>query len=346
VERRISYSAAIREALAAEMARDPRVFVMGQGVDDFKGCYGTTKDLHRDFGRERSFDTPLSEDAMTGVAIGAACAGLRPIHTHIRMDFVLLSANQLINIAAKAHYMYGGALAIPLVVRGIIGRSWGQGAQHSQAVYATFAHTPGFKVVAPTTPYDAKGTMLAAIRDDNPVLYVEHRMLHFGVGHVPQEDYTVPFGVARVLAPGSDVTIVGVSHMAVESLRAHSLLAGHGVSAEIIDPVSLAPLDLATIARSVAKTRHLLVVDHDWVACGLSAEIVAGVLEHLDGSAGIKFSRMGMQPVTCPTAQNLERLFYPNPKTIASQAVKLLSGESWIPEGEEAPELVEFRGPF
>lgn len=344
MERRITYAAAIHEALELEMERDPRVFVMGQGVDDFKGCYGTTKDLHQRFA-QRSFDTPLSEEGMTGVAIGAAFAGMRPVHTHIRMDFVMLGMNQLVNIAAKASYMYGGRLCCPLVVRGVIGRSWGQGAQHSQAVYSSFVHTPGMKVFAPTTPYDAKGAMLRAIRDDNPVLFVEHRMLHFGIGHVPEGDYTVPFGKARILAPGTDATVVGVSHMAVECLRAQQLLASRGMSAEVIDPVSLAPLDIETIAQSVAKTGSLLVVDHDWLACGLSAEIVAGVVERL-GVGGFRVKRMGMQPVTCPTAPNLERLFYPNPQTIASAVVHMLHGETWTPDWREAPELVEFRGPF
>ena len=343
-ERRISYSAAIREALAHEMARDPGVFVLGQGVDDFKGCYGTTRDLAREF-PGRCFDTPLSEDAMTGVAIGAAMRGMRPVHTHIRMDFVLLATNQLLNIAAKARYMYGGKVSVPMVVRGVIGRSWGQGAQHSQAVYATFMHTPGIKVAAPTTPFDAKGLMIEAIRDDDPVLFVEHRMLHFQQGHVPEEAYTVPFGRCRVLLEGSDLTIVAVSHMAVEAMRAAHLLAAKGISAEVVDPVTLSPLDLDGIAASAGKTRHLLVVDNDWTFCGAAAEIVAGTVERLGpGVAGVR--RLGFPAVTCPTAPNLERLFYPNPQSIAAAAFDLVAGEAWTPEWMDAPEIVEFRGPF
>ncbi|HEV8631457.1 MAG TPA: transketolase C-terminal domain-containing protein [Thermoanaerobaculia bacterium] len=346
-ERRLTYSQAIHEALAQEMARDPAVFVMGQGVDDFKGCYGTTRDLARDF-PGRCFDTPLSEEGMTGVAIGAAMVGMRPVHTHIRMDFVLLAVNQLLNIAAKARYMYGGAVSVPLVVRGVIGRSWGQGAQHSQACYPIFMHTPGIKVVAPTTPYDAKGLMIQAIRDDDPVLFVEHRMLHFQRGHVPEESFAVPFGRARVLAEGHHLTLVAISHMAVEAMRAAALLAAQGISAEVIDPVTLAPLDLDTIVASARRTGHLLVVDHDWTFAGAAAEVIAGVVERLGAEAGaVRMQRMGLAPVTCPTAPNLERLFYPNPQSIAAAAFSLVGGGgSWTPEWMDAPEIVEFKGPF
>ncbi|MBI4863818.1 MAG: alpha-ketoacid dehydrogenase subunit beta, partial [Candidatus Riflebacteria bacterium] len=224
MERIITYSEAIREATESEMARDPGVIVFGMGVPDHLGVYGTTLGLAQKFGSDRVFDSPLSEDGMTGIAIGAAMAGMRPIHCHIRMDFLILAANQLVNIAAKSHYMYGGQIPVPIVVRAIIGRSWGQGGQHSQALYSWFTHIPGLKVVAPSTPYDAKGILVQAIRDDNPVIMVEHRHLHRRQGHVPPETYTVPFGKARYLAHGDDVTIVGVSYMALECMRAHEEL--------------------------------------------------------------------------------------------------------------------------
>src|SRR6266487_743759 len=210
MERILTYAEAILEATEQEMVRDPAVIVLGMGVDDFKGTWGTTKDLHIKFGRDRVLDTPLSEDGMTGVAIGAALAGLRPIHVHIRMDFVLLAMNQLINIAAKSRYMYGGAVSVPIVVRSVIGRSWGQGAQHSQGLHSYFAHVPGLKVVAPSTPYDAKGALISSIRDDDPVMFIEHRMIHNQTGHVPANSYTVPFGKARILRTGTDVTLVGI----------------------------------------------------------------------------------------------------------------------------------------
>src|SRR4029453_11559196 len=189
MERVLTYAQALLEATEQEMERDPSVILFGIGVDDFKGTWGTTKDLHLKFGRDRVFDTPLAEDGMTGIAIGAALAGLRPIHVHIRMDFVLLAMNQLINIAAKSRYMFGGAVNVPLVVRAVIGRSWGQGAQHSQGLHALFMHVPGLRVVAPTTPYDAKGCLLESLRADGPVMFVEHRMLHGVKGHVPEEAY-------------------------------------------------------------------------------------------------------------------------------------------------------------
>src|SRR3984893_17062332 len=217
-ERTLSYVDAIREATDQEMARDPSVILFGLDVDDPKAIQGTARGLLQKYGAERVFGTPLSEDAMTGAAIGMALAGLRPIHVHIRMDFLMLAMNQLVNVAAKSRYMFGGRVSVPLVVRAIIGKSWGQGAQHSQGLYSFFAHVPGLKVVAPTTPHDAKGCLIAAIRDDNPVIYVEHRILHFQQGPVPEESYTVMPGKARITARGEDVTLVGISYMQLECL--------------------------------------------------------------------------------------------------------------------------------
>ena len=348
MERVLTYSQAIREALIQEMTRDPAVLIMGQGIDDFKGFYGTTLGLQKDFGKDRVFDTPLSEEGMTGVAIGAALGGLRPIHTHIRMDFMLLAMNQIVNIAAKTRYMYGGAVSVPIVIRGVIGRSWGQGAQHSQGLYPMFMHVPGLRVAAPTTPYDAKGCLLTAIRCDDPVVFVEHRMVHFQKGHVPEDSYTVPMGRARVLVPGTDVTLVGVSHSAVECVRAAAALADVGISAEVIDPVWLSPLDAATIAGSVQRTGRLLTVDCAWTACGAGAEIIARVGEELGGRS-FRFRRMGFAATVCPTAKSLERLFYPDAAGIAAEAAALVRGPEapvWRPERIDAPEIVQFKGPF
>lgn len=345
--RSITYAEALCEAVHQEMTRDAGVFVLGLGVDDVKGMYGTTAGLHETFGRDRCFDTPLSEDAMTGVAIGAALAGMRPIHVHQRMDFLLLCMNQLVNIAAKTSYMFAGACAVPLVVRGIIGRSWGQGAQHSQALHSFFMHVPGIRVVAPATPHDAKGCMIAAIRDDNPVIVMEHRMLYGNRGIVPEVGYEVPFGQARVLAAGDDVTIVGVSHTVVECLRARHALAEAGISAEVIDPVSLAPLDIGAIAASARKTGHLLVVDTSWTTCGLGSEIVARIVERADGLPLPRMRRMGYAPTPCPTTRPLEDLYYPNGKTIAEAAYGLVHGRSdWTAHPIVAREIDEFRGPF
>src|SRR3954463_2279616 len=189
--RALSYVEAVREATDQEMARDGSVVVFGLDVDDPKAIQGTTRGLVEKYGAERVFGTPLSEDAMTGTAVGMALAGLRPIHVHIRMDFLMLAMNQLVNVAAKSRYMYGAQVSVPLVVRAMIGKSWGQGAQHSQGLHSFFMHVPGLKVVAPATPHDAKGCLLSAIRDDDPVLFVEHRMSHFQTGPVPEHDYVV-----------------------------------------------------------------------------------------------------------------------------------------------------------
>ncbi|MEK7684419.1 MAG: transketolase C-terminal domain-containing protein [Verrucomicrobiota bacterium] len=348
MDRILSYTEAVREATDQEMARDQSVIVFGLDVDDPKAVQGTTKGLVEKYGPERVFGTPLSEDAMTGAAIGMALAGLRPIHVHIRMDFLMLAMNQLINIAAKSHYMYGGQVHVPLVVRSMIGKSWGQGAQHSQGLYSFFMHVPGLKVVAPSTPYDAKGCLIAAIRDDNPVMYVEHRILHFQKGPVPETLYAVPPGKARITVPGLDITLVGLSYMQVECLRAQRYLESRGISAEVIDPIWLSPLDMETIAESARKTKRLLVVDNGWTTCGASAEIVSQVIERLQGISEVRIRRLGFAPVTCPTTPGLEVCFYPNSRTISSAAYDLVCGEAkgWLPEERADLQAIDFKGPF
>jgi len=346
MKRVISYIEAVREATDQEMEIDPNVIVMGQGVDDPKAILGTTLGLVQKYGPERVFDTPLAEDAMEGVAIGMALAGLRPIHTHIRMDFLMLAMNQIVNVAAKTHYMYGGQETVPMVIRSIIGKSWGQGAQHSQALYSYFMHVPGLKVVTPTTPFDAKGCLITAIRDNNPVIYIEHRLLHFQKGVVPLDSYTVESGKARVAIIGSDITIVGISYMQVEASRAQVYLQEKGISAEIIDPIWLNPLDIQTIVDSVNKTGRLLVVDNDWMNCGASAEIITQVVEHLQGQI-IQVHRMGFAPTTCPPTPTLEDEFYPNGQSIAATAYTMVTRkQDWFPDERIDLKSIEFKGPF
>jgi pyruvate/2-oxoglutarate/acetoin dehydrogenase E1 component len=348
MERTLSYIDAIREGTEQEMLRDSSVVVFGLDVDDPKAIQGTTRGLLEKFGPERIFGTPLSEDAMTGAAIGMAFAGLRPIHIHIRMDFLMLAMNQLINVAAKSRYMYGGQTRIPVVVRSMIGKSWGQGAQHSQGLYSFFMHVPGLKVVAPTTPYDAKGCLIHAIRDNDPVMYVEHRLLHFQRGPVPEGCYEVPAGKARVTAAGRDVTLVGISYMQVECLRAREYLQSAGIDAEVIDPIWLSPLDMDTIIASVRKTRHLCVVDNGWTTCGAGAEVVARVLEAVQGNTDIRVRRLGFAPTTCPPTPPLEDLYYPNARTIAAAAYELVrrNGDAWMPAERTDLQEIEFKGPF
>lgn len=348
MDRTLSYVEAIREATDLEMEHDASVVLFGLDVDDPKAILGSTRDLARKYGAERVFGTPLSEEAMTGAAIGMALGGLRPIHVHIRMDFLMLAMNQLINMAAKTHYMFGGQEHLPMVVRSIIGKSWGQGAQHSQGLYSFFMHVPGLRVVAPTTPYDAKGCLAAAVRDDNPVMFVEHRLLYYQRGPVPEQAFTVSFGKSRITAHGTDVTLVGVSYMQVECQRAQRYLEEVGVSAEVIDPIWLSPLDIATIADSVARTGRLCVVDSGWMTCGASAEIVAAVTERLQGRRDICVSRMGFAHVPCPTTPTLEEQFYPNARKIASGAYDLVRGgpQHWMPAERSDLKDIEFKGPF
>lgn len=345
-DRILSYGQALYEAADQEMARDPSVFVYGLGVDDAIGQYGTTLDLHKKYGADRCFDTPLSEDATTGVAIGAALAGMRPIGVHQRMDFLLLCMNQMINMAAKYHYVSAGQLKVPMVLRASIGRSWGQGPQHSQAPYSFFMNIPGIKVMAPTTPHDAKGGLIAAIRDDNPVIFIEHRMLFANEGYVPKESYEIEFGKARTLRKGKDITLVGISYTVIDCLRAATLLSQVGIEAEVIDLLSLAPLDMDTILASAKKTKNIIVVDNNWVTCGASAEIITQIHEKA-GDHGIKARRMGFAPTTCPTVRNLEDEFYPDPVKVALMANELCYGDaSWQPSPIERTEIEEFRGPF
>lgn len=347
MERLLTYADAIREATEQEMERDASVILFGLGVDDFKAIFGTTKGLRERFGPDRVSDTPLAEEAMTGVAIGAALAGLRPVHVHARMDYLLVAMNQLVNEAAKLRYMSGGAVKVPIVVRATIGRSWGQGPTHSQGLHALLMHIPGLKVAAPSTPYDAKGLLIESIRDDNPVVFMEHRMLHYQKGHVPAEPYTVPFGKARHLAHGDDVTLVGISYMALECLRAARSLEEAGIRADVIDPVSLSPLDAETIVESVRKTGRLVAVDTSWTMCGATAEIAARVVERLPGRR-VQVHRMGYAPVPCPTTKNLQDIYYPSVEQIAHAAYRQVRGEAgaWAPAALEAPELVAFKGPF
>jgi pyruvate dehydrogenase E1 component beta subunit len=341
---RLTYGAAIGAAMAHAMETDPRVFVMGIGVDDHRAVFGTTKGLVQKYGRERVFDTPISEGAMTGIAVGAALGGLKPVHIHIRTDFLYLATDQLLNMAAKWRAMFGGSMSVPMVVRAVVGRSWGQGAQHSQSLQSLFMHVPGLKVVMPTTPADASGLLLAAVADPNPVLIIEHRLLYDIVGDVPDPPVAAPLGRAFVRRQGKDLTIVANSHMVVESLRAAEFLAGQGIEVEVVDPVSLVPLDRETITASVRKTGRLLVVDASWTTCGVSAEIAALAAERAFDALKGPVRRMGMAPVACPVSKPLEDAFYPSARTIAREVLSMVGRAG---SGAEVPALVNsFKGPF
>ncbi|MDP3724893.1 MAG: transketolase C-terminal domain-containing protein [Nanoarchaeota archaeon] len=324
-KRYITYEEALNEALLGEMRRNPGVFVYGIDVADHKRTFGTGKGLLEEFGPERYFSTPLSEDALTGFGLGAAVNGLHPILVHIRVDFMLLAMNQLINMVATERYGSGGKTKAPFTIRAIIGRGWGQGFQHSKSLQSFFAHVPGLKVVMPTTPYDAKGLLAAAIRDENPTIVLEHRWLYFQKGEVPEEPYVLPIGVANVLRKGSDATVVATSWMNVEASHAADILEKErGVRIEIIDPRTISPLDDEAIFRSVRKTGHCVVADYDWRNCGLSAEIAARVSETCYGSLRSPIQRVAFPDTHCPTTRPLENVFYPNAKDIVRAVEKAL----------------------
>lgn len=345
--RKLDYCGAVREAMWQEMERDERVFVYGIGVPTFSKIFGTTKGLQEKFGPQRCFDTPISEDAMTGFGLGAAIRGLRPIHVHIRVDFMLLATNQLVNMVSNYVYSTGGKLSVPMVIRAVVGRGWGQGAQHSKSLFSNFAHIPGLKVIAPTTPSDAKGMLTAAIRDDNPVICFEHRWLYWAEEEVPEEQYETPLGVGRILRPGKDVTIVGLSWMNVEAGLAADILARRGVSVEIVDPRTLAPLDEDMIVESVGRTGRCIVADCDWVHSGFSAELSAIVNERCFGRLKAPVARIGFAHTPCPTVRELENEFYPNAMTIVRKVEDMLGLEPANLDGEDFfSHERRFRGPF
>lgn len=349
--RRISYSEAIGEALCQAMERDDRVFVMGIGVDDPKGIFGTTLGAYKKFGGKRVFDTPVSENAMTGVAIGSCLAGLRPVMVHARNDFVYYCMDQIINHAAKWHYMFGGLMKVPLTIRAIIGRGWGQGAQHSQSLQAIFTHVPGLKVITPSTPYDVKGLLIASIQDDSPVIFLEHRSLYYHVGPVPEEPYCIPIGKGAVVRVGTDATIVAISYSTVEADIAAAHLAKANIDVEIVDPRSLKPLDEETILNSVKKTGRLVIADTGWKICGVSAEISALVSEKAFRYLKAPIRRVALPDVPTPTSYSLEKAFYPRPQEIIRAVYEVMESEV-RPEFIEAMQIVEtsrkkqFVGPF
>ena len=345
--RTISYCQAINEALYQEMERDERIFVYGLDVADQKRTFGSGFGLLERFGPKRYFTTPLSEDAMMGFGGCAAVAGLRPINVHIRVDFLLLAMNQLVNMIAPMHYGSDGKLSVPLVIRAIIGRGWGQGFQHSKTLQSIFAHIPGLKVIMPTTPHDAKGLLIAAIRDNNPVLVLEHRLLYWQEGPVPEEAFETPIGQANVLKSGTDLTIAATSWMNVEAYAAARIMEKRGVNIEIIDIRSIAPLDDNLITESARKTGHLIVADYDWLHCGLSAEIATRVYEKCMRSLRSPVSRIGFAPTPCPTTRVLENLFYPNAETL----VRTIEQKLGLDRADLSEEKFfsyenKFKGPF
>lgn len=349
--RMLSYAEALREAQHICLADNPNTYLMGLGVPDPKGIFGTTLGLQEKYGNERVFDIPLSENAMTGVAIGSAITGLRPILTHQRLDFALVSIDQIVNQAAKWHYMFNGTMKVPLVIRMIIGRGWGQGPQHSQSLHAWFAHIPGLKVVMPSTAYDAKGMLLAAVNDNNPVIFLEHRWLHNMTSYVPLESYTIPITKSNLSRAGSDITIIGVSYMTLECLKAADILFRLNINAEVIDLRCIQPLDTETIFSSVKKTRRILVVDHAEACCGISSEIISLVSEHFGNELLSNPKRICLCPFPLPTSHALASDYYPTSTEVIKSVCAILNKPydtaaiSFTQDYKDQPNR-EFSGPF
>lgn len=315
----ISYSQAIRDALREEMLRDPTLILIGEDIGTHGGAFGVTRGLLAEFGQARVIDTPISEAAIAGAAVGASVAGLRPVAEIMYMDFITLAMDQIVNQAAKMRYMFGGKAHVPIVIRtpgGGAGR--GNAAQHMQSLEAWFCHVPGLKVIMPSTPHDAKGLLKSAIRDDNPVIFIEHKLLYAIKGEVPETEYTIPIGSADIKRHGTDATVVATSRMVHHALQTAEALAADGISIEVVDPRTLVPLDIELICESVRRTHAAVVVHEAPRRGGYGAEIAAQIqseaFDWLDAPVG----RVCGADVPIPFARSLEAAAIPSPESIAA----------------------------
>ncbi len=321
--REITYAQAVREALAEEMRRDARVCIMGEDVAEAGTPFKVLSGLVEEFGKDRVIDTPISEAGFTGIAVGAAMTGLRPVVDIMFGDFIGLTMDQMVNQAAKVHYMSGGKWSVPMVMRTTLGATRRSAAQHSQSLHVWFSHVPGLKVALPSTPYDAKGLLKAAVRDNNPVVIFEDKMMYKMKGPVPEDDYVVPFGVADIKRSGDDITLIATSSMVQIALGAADRLAESGVSAEVVDPRSVWPLDEQTLIESAKKTSRVIVIDEGYERYGVTAEIASvvanGAFYHLD--APVK--RMGAMHVPIPFSPPLEDVTVPTEQAVFDAAMAL-----------------------
>ena len=323
--RKLTFAQALNEALKQEMRRDPTIYVAGEDVGRYGGIFGVTAGLLEEFGEERVRDPPITESAIIGSAVGAAAAGLRPVVEIMFIDFIGVALDQLFNQAAKMKYMFGGKAKLPIVVRTTCGAGMCAAAQHSQSLEAWFMHIPGLKVVAPSTPYDAKGLLISSIRDDNPVLFIEHKMLYGIEGEVPEEPYTIPLGVADIKREGKDVTVVATMAMVHKALEAAEDLAKEGIEVEVVDPRTLSPLDKETIINSVKKTHRLVIVHEAVKQAGPGAEIAAIVAEEAFEYLDAPIKRVAAPFTPVPFSPVLENAYIPSKESIIS-AVKEVVG--------------------
>ncbi len=324
-KRKLTYSLAINEALHQMMEEDSHVFLMGQGVKSPWYVGNTAKGLVERFGEDRVIDTPVSENAITGTGVGAAIVGMRPVIVHPRMDFMLYAFDPIINEAANWCYMFGGSSHVPVVFWGIINRGGEQAAQHSQALHSLFAHVPGLKVVMPSTPYDAKGLMIAAIRDDNPVVFIDDRWLYSLEEEVPEDIYSLPIGKARVRREGNDVSIIAISYMVKEAMFAAERLKEKGIEAEVIDLRSVKPYDREVVIRSVEKTKRALLLDVGWRTGGFMGEVAASIAEDLGERNRLIVKRLGLPDCPAPASKYLEEEYYPDWQDIRDMVIEMVN---------------------
>lgn len=320
----ISYREALNDAMREEMQRDSNVFILGEDVGFYGGAFKITEGLFAEFGEKRVVDMPIAEGLIVGAAIGAAMVGLRPIAELMTVNFALLAMDQIVNHAAKIHYMFGGKARVPIVIRAPGGGGKQLAAQHSQSLESYFLHCPGLKLVMPSTPEDAKGLLKESIRDDGPVIFLEHENLYNTKGEVPSEDYTTPFGKASIKRNGRDLTIVAYSNMVLTALEAAEQLEKEGISVEIVDPRTLNPLDIHTILASVKKTNRVIIVEEDWKTGGVGAEIASQIYENALTSLDAPIIRVAGKDTPMPYAKNLERAAIPQVEDIIQAAINLL----------------------
>ena len=325
-QREITFAQAIREALIEEMRRDSRVCILGEDVAEAGTPFKVLSGLVQEFGKDRVIDTPISEAGFTGVGVGAAMTGMRPVVDIMFGDFLTLTMDQLVNQAAKVHYMSGGKWKVPMVLRTTLGATRRSAAQHSQSLHAWLSHIPGLKVVMPSTPYDAKGLLKTAIRDENPIIFFEDKMMYKLKGPVPEEDYTIPFGRADIKRSGEDITLVATSSMVQVALAAAKLLADAGISAEVIDPRTTWPLDEETLIESARKTGKALIIDEGHVRYGVTGEIASVIAEGAFYSLEAPVKRLGAMQVPIPFSPPLEDLTVPTEQTVFETARSLCAG--------------------
>jgi pyruvate/2-oxoglutarate/acetoin dehydrogenase E1 component len=326
-QRQLTFAEALREALHEEMSRDDRIFVIGEDVGKWGGVFRVTEGLYEKFGPQRAVDTPISEEGFTGLAVGAAMTGLHPVVEIMFGDFITLAMDQICNQAAKMRYMSGGQATVPITIRATTGAGRSSGGQHSQSLHGWFGHIPGLKVVYPSTPYDAKGLLKTALRDENPVVFFEDKLMYAKIkGAVPEEEYTIPFGKADVKRVGRDVTIVATARMVYQALEAADMLAEEGIQAEVIDPRTLAPLDRETLVQSVIKTQRAVVVDQGYVDYGATAELTATIMSGAFDYLEAPVERLAAPQVPIPFSPPLEMSTIPAASAIAAAARRSLEG--------------------